>query len=369
MAGQLAGRGERAGSLGHGRRGDREGTGAGGAARAGAPRAGRAGERAPAGAGQRPGRDEPGRGGAGRRHGPADPARLGAPLQRGRGRGPARPAAALRPGRGPAGGPEGLDPAGPEAGARRLRRLARPRPARAGRAPLRRPLQRERGQAAAARARPLLAEGAAGPPRGRPEGAGALQKNLPGLIDAVAREHPGERVELWFMDEARVGRKGGVTHVWYQKGVRPRGVRQQGFSSASLFGAVCPERGEGVALVLPEVSTAAMGVFRAELARAVPAGTRATLVLDGAGWHVSDDLTVPANLTLIHPPPYSPELNPVERVWEYLRDRWLSHRVLAGGYDAVVDAPCAVWNALLAEPGRLRSLTNFPWLPASDTTS
>jgi hypothetical protein len=167
------------------------------------------------------------------------------------------------------------------------------------------------------------------------------------------------------MDEARVGQKGRLTHVWYQKGVRPRGVRQQGFASAHLFGAVCPERGEGVALVLPEVSTAAMQVFLAELSRAVPAGTHAALVLDGAGWHVSDDLTVPANLTLIHPPPYSPELNPVERVWEYLRDRWLSHRVLAGGYDAVVDAACAAWNALLAEPGRLRSLTNFPWLPAS----
>src|SRR4051794_11333022 len=152
-------------------------------------------------------------------------------------------------------------------------------------------------------------------------------------------------------------------------GARPRGVRQQGFASTYLFGAVCPERGEGVALVLPEVSTAAMDVFLAELSRAVPAGTRAALVLDGAGWHVSEDLSVPANLTLIHPPPYSPELNPVERVWEYLRDRWLSHRVLAGGYDAVVDAACAAWNALLAEPGRLRSLTNFPWLPASVTIS
>jgi hypothetical protein len=129
---------------------------------------------------------------------------------------------------------------------------------------------------------------------------------LPGLIEAVAREHPGERVELWFMDEARVGQKGGVTHVWYQKGVRPRGVRQQGFSSAYLFGAVCPERGEGVALVLPEVSTAAMDVFLAELARAVPAGTHAALVLDGAGWHVSEELVVPPNLTLIHPRPTAP---------------------------------------------------------------
>src|SRR4051795_5440657 len=373
MAGPLARGGEQTGGPGHGRPGGREGKGARGAARVGAPRAGRAGERAPAGAGQRPGRDEPGGGGAGRRHGPADPARLGAPLQRGRGRGPARPAAAgpaVRARRGPAGGPEGPDPEGPEAGARRLRRLARPRPARACRAPLRGPLQRERGQAAAARARPELAEGAAGPPRGRPGGAGAVQKNLPGLIEAVARDHPeAERVELWFMDEARVGQKGGVTHVWYQKGVRPRGVRQQGFASTYLFGAVCPERGEGVALVLPEVSTAAMGTFLAELAPAVPAGTHAALVLDGAGWHVSDELSVPANLTLIHPPPYSPELNPVERVWEYLRDRWLSHRVLAGGHEAVVDAACAAWNALLAEPGRLRSLTSFPWLPPAVSTS
>jgi DDE superfamily endonuclease len=121
--------------------------------------------------------------------------------------------------------------------------------------------------------------------------------------------------------------------------------------------------------VLPEVSTAAMSVFLAELSRSLPSGTRAALVLDGAGWHVSEGLTVPANLTLIQLPPYSPELNPVERVWEYLRDRWLSHRVLAGGYEAVVDAACAAWNALLAEPGRLRSLTSFPWLPTSVATS
>src|SRR3954447_18768163 len=373
MAGQLVGRGERAGSLGHGRRGDREGADARGAARAGAPRAGRAGEWPPAGARQRAGRHEPGGGGAGGRDGPADPARLGPPLQRRGPPRPARPAAAgpaVRPRRGPAGRPEGPDPARPGLGARRLRRLARPRPARAGRAPLRGPLQRERDQARAARARPLLAEGPARPPRGGPEGAGALQKNLPALIRQVADRHrEAGRVELWFMDEARVGQKGGLTHVWYQKGVRPRGVRQQGFASAYLFGAVCPERGKGVALVLPEVSTAAMDVFLAELSRAVPAGTHAALVLDGAGWHVSEDLTVPANLILIHPPPYSPELNPVERVWEYLRDRWLSHRVLTGGYDAVVDAACAAWNALLAEPGRLRTLTNFPWLPASVSTS
>ena len=78
---------------------------------------------------------------------------------------------------------------------------------------------------------------------------------MPGLIEGLARVHPGKRVELWFMDEARVGQKGGLTHVWYQKKMRPRGVRPQGFASAHLFGAVCPERGASVALVLSEVST------------------------------------------------------------------------------------------------------------------
>jgi hypothetical protein len=110
---------------------------------------------------------------------------------------------------------------------------------------------------------------------------------------------------------------------------------------AHLFGAACPARDTRVALVLPEVSAAAMNLFLAELAAAVPPATHAVLVLDRVGWHVSAHLRVPPNLTLVHLPPYSPELNPVERVWLYLRERWLSHRVLAGGYEAVLDAACA----------------------------
>ena len=91
-------------------------------------------------------------------------------------------------------------------------------------------------------------------------------------------------------------------------------MREQRYASAHLFGAVCPERDAGVALVLPELSTVAMGVFLAELSWTLAAGTHAVLVLDRAGWHVSPDLQVPKNLTLIHPPSYSPELNPVENV-------------------------------------------------------
>jgi hypothetical protein len=112
-----------------------------------------------------------------------------------------------------------------------------------------------------------------------------------------------------------------------------------------------------------------MNLFLAERARAIPTGTHAVLVLDRAGWHVSGDLAVPPNLTLVHLPSHSPELNPVERVWLYLRERWLSHRVLAGGYAAVLDAACAAWNALRAEPDRLSTLTSFPWLPSAVSNS
>src|SRR5919112_2569689 len=146
-----------------------------------------------------------------------------------------------------------------------------------------------------------MAEGAAGPSGGRPKGARAVQKALPGLMQEAAARHPeAERVELWFMDEARIGQKGRVTHVWYQKGTRPRGLHEHRFASAHLFGAVCPARDTGVALVLPEVSTAAMNLFLAELAAAVPARTHAVLVLNRAGWHVSGNLSVPPNLTLVH---------------------------------------------------------------------
>ena len=88
----------------------------------------------------------------------------------------------------------------------------------------------------------------------------------------------------------------------------------------------------------------------------------AVMVLDQAGWHGSNGLAVPANVTLVPLPAYSPELNPVERVWLYLKQRFLSHRLLAD-YDAIVDAASSAWNRLVAEAGRIKSLCSYPWIP------
>ncbi len=108
------------------------------------------------------------------------------------------------------------------------------------------------------------------------------------------------------------------------------------------------------------VSTAAMNAFLAEVSRAVPAGTHAAVVMDQAGWHVARALQVPPNLTPVPLPPYSPELNSIERLWRYMKDTKLSNRVFAD-LDDVVQACCAAWNAVLAEPGRIRSICSEPW--------
>ena len=180
-------------------------------------------------------------------------------------------------------------------------------------------------------------------------------------MSAAAAAHPSKRITLWFMDEARVGQKGRLCHRWWAKGRRPPGRRDKRFEWAYLFAAVEPATGAEVALVLPEATTRAMTLFLAEFGQRLPDDTHAVLVLDRAGWHRAKALAVPGNVTLVHLPPYAPALNPIERIWLYLRERFLSLRVFAD-YQAIVDACCAAWNRLVAEPGRLRSLCHQPWI-------
>jgi hypothetical protein len=117
------------------------------------------------------------------------------------------------------------------------------------------------------------------------------------------------------MDEARVGQKGRVCHRWWLRGQRPPGICDKRFEWAYIFTAVQPASGDDVTLVLPEVSTRMMNLFLAHFAQQLAADTHAIMVLDQAGWHGARALRVPDNVTLVPLPSYSPELNPVERVW------------------------------------------------------
>lgn len=161
-----------------------------------------------------------------------------------------------------------------------------------------------------------------------------------------------------------MGQKGTLTRIWARKGTRPRVLRDTRYEWVYLFGAVCPERAAGAAIVMPHANTEAMSKHLEEISKAVAPGAHAALILDGAGWHGSEELTVPDNITTITLPPYSPELNPVENVWESLRKNKLSNR-LYETYEDIVDACCDAWNAFMAAPESIKSLTQRQWAKVS----
>ena len=174
----------------------------------------------------------------------------------------------------------------------------------------------------------------------------------------------GRPIEIWFQDEARIGQKGTLTRLWARIGSRPRAPRDSRYEWAYIFGAVCPERATGVALVMPYANSEAMNLHLRAIGQAVAPGAHGVLVLDGAGWHTSQALQQPDNLTLLCLPPYSPELNPIENVWEYLRQNQLSLCVY-DRYEDIVDACCAAWTDLVALPARLASITIRDWANVS----
>ena len=157
-----------------------------------------------------------------------------------------------------------------------------------------------------------------------------------------------------------MGQQGTLTRVWVPKGMRFRLTRQQQFLNAYVFGAVCPAKDIGAALVLPYANTAAMKEHLNEIAWHVPEGRHGVVVLDQARWHTAQHLQIPNNLSLLPLPPYSPELNPQENVWEVLRSDALANRCF-DSIDHIVDAACEAWQNFIAVPNKIKSLCSRDW--------
>lgn len=158
----------------------------------------------------------------------------------------------------------------------------------------------------------------------------------------------------------RVGQKNKLTYLWARKGTRPRVPHDQRTQSAWLFGAICPERGTGAAIVLPFCNTATMQLHLNEIATQVAPGAHAILLLDQAGWHLANALAVPHNITLMPLPPRAPELNPTENVWQFMRQNWLSNRVFKT-YDDILALCCDAWNRLIDSPWAIMSIASRDW--------
>ncbi len=148
----------------------------------------------------------------------------------------------------------------------------------------------------------------------------SLKKNLRKKIE----ENPS--MELYFFDESRFGTHSKIGHGWFIKGSRTTIPVKLGFQNFYIYSAVAPKSGKDHSLLMPYVNTECMNVFLDHMAKELR-GKEILLVMDGAGWHKSKNLVVPKNIEIIYLPPYSPELNPVERLWRYIKDIVLKNRI------------------------------------------
>jgi transposase len=136
--------------------------------------------------------------------------------------------------------------------------------------------------------------------------------------------------------------------------------RQQQYEYAVVFGAICAASSQAVALVMPHSDTAAMQQHLDEISQAVPPSRHAVILMDRAPWHTTKKLKCPANISILPLPAVSPELNPVEQVWKWLRDHELSNRIFKN-YEDIVTGCCHAWNVFASSAQRITSIGSRAW--------
>jgi transposase len=185
------------------------------------------------------------------------------------------------------------------------------------------------------------------------------RRPLKKLSEQVAKiRNAGEQVRVFFFDEARFGLKPCVGRVLCRRGVRPVCEIKPGYSNLYVYSAVDAEDGTEFSLLLPEVNTEMMNIFLEHFQSAIPEH-HVLLVMDQAGWHKSVDLMIPENVEILHLPPYSPELNPVERLWQWLRRNFMRNRLFEK-LNQVEKALAEAWNHL--SPSTLGSICRCSYL-------
>lgn len=171
----------------------------------------------------------------------------------------------------------------------------------------------------------------------------------------IARAHPGKRLRVYFEDEARFGQQGTITRVWAKTNSRPSAVRQTAYQYLWVLAAVCPETGASAGLLAPRLNTDYVNAFLQEFSQTIPADEHVMLLWDGAGFHRSGTLQVPSNITPVQLPAYSPELNPVENLWHYLKSHHWSNQAYADA-NALEAAAMQAWQTSVANPELIKTV-------------
>jgi hypothetical protein len=160
-------------------------------------------------------------------------------------------------------------------------------------------------------------------------------------------------------DEARMGQQGTLTRVWARTGSRPTAVKQTEYQWLHVWAAIEPVTGESWTMLTPDMNTTRMNTLLAGISGTLEENDLAVLVLDNAGWHRAKALQIPANIVLLFLPPYSPELQPAERLWAWMRSHHLSNRIYVD-YDDMLQAADTSIQTL--DNQRLKTLCACSWL-------
>jgi transposase len=152
-----------------------------------------------------------------------------------------------------------------------------------------------------------------------------------------------------------------MTRIWALRGSRPRAVRQTKYEWLYVLGAVCPQTGQSVGLLCPYLNTKVMNVFLEQFRREVDPAVHVIWLWDQAGFHTSKELQIPSNITIVSLPPYSPELNPMENLWHFLRSHYWANRAYTD-YDDLRFAAVDAWQQAALDTDRIKSVCRAPYI-------
>ena len=188
-----------------------------------------------------------------------------------------------------------------------------------------------------------------------------MEKKLPETLAQIRNEWAqGKPLKLMFQDEARFGRIADIRRCWAPKPVRPLCVGMLTHEYTYAYGAVDACTGELDSLILPHVNTPCMQLFLNEVSKRHPS-ERIVMVIDGAGWHCSQALKAPENIYLLKLPPYAPELNPIEHVWDELREKFFHNRVF-DSLNALEDHLAVALKTLEQTHDTIKPIVSWSWI-------
>lgn len=155
-----------------------------------------------------------------------------------------------------------------------------------------------------------------------------------------------------------------MARVWARRGSRPAAVKQTQYEWLYVMAAVCPRTGQSIGMLSPYISTEVVNVYLKQFAGELAANVHAALIWDRAGFHKAKELVVPENITIIELPAYSPELNPVENLWQYLRSHYWANRSY-GDYDDLRQAACDAWQRVCLTSEMIKSICQADYIERS----